>query len=175
MNTLHVILTIIAATLFTSCKIHFTETTRLRLEKSKDLSIEKIQFYNDMAIQMVYRSTTKNDAVKSGKVKFKDGFYHYQIDIPKNTKAVAKKWDKNELQIHFEDGNDTYLTFKNNRHQNWELYQLEVNQSDNEKFVSYDGKNMQLTKGSNSLLKIKKSLKKEKKKDKKRVKGLRVL
>ncbi|MGB0807276.1 MAG: hypothetical protein ACPGRC_11330 [Salibacteraceae bacterium] len=162
------------AVLISSCKIHFTESTRVRIENSDNLAMEKVQFYNHEPIRLVYKSTSKQDQIKSGKVKFKNGFYHYQVDIPKHTKAVAKAINKNQLNIQFEDGENKTFVFKNNLNQNWELYQLDVKRTVDGEFVEYDGKEMQIIHGSNSLLKIKKSLKIANEKERRKVKGLSV-
>jgi hypothetical protein len=159
---------------FASCKIHFTESTRVRLEKSENLTMDQVQFYNDQPIRLIYKSTSQNDQIKSGKVKFINGYYHYQIDIPKNTKAVAKQIDENQLNMQFEDGDQKTFVFKNNLNQNWELYQLDVQKTKDGEYVEYDGKKMQIVHGSQSVLKIKKSLKNANDKDRRRLKGLSV-
>jgi hypothetical protein len=136
--------------------------------------MSQVQFYNDTPIKMVFKSNSKNDAIKGGKVRFKDGFYHYHIHIPRNTKAVARESEENQLTVQFEDGNETFLIFENNMHQNWELYQMKSRKTDSGNFVNYGGKQMELTRGTNVLLKVKKSQKVENDKDRRRVKGLKV-
>lgn len=160
--------------LLSSCKVHFTESIRTRIESSDDQAMEKVQFYNDQPIRLVYKSTSSNDAVKSGKVKFENGFYHYQIDIPKNTKAIAKESAQGELQIQFEDGSEKVMLFRYSNHENEEIYELQVAQAKNGEFVKYDGKTMQLLRGSEAQLLIKKSLRKANEKERRKLKGVRV-
>ena len=122
----------------------------------------------------MYKSTSKNDAIQGGKVKFNNGFYYYHISIPKNTKAVAKVTHKNELQVYFEEGKKGYLTFKNGQRENWELYQLTTTLTDTGQYVTYDGNLMKVTNGNQALLKIKKSLKNVNDKKRRRLKGVKV-
>jgi len=165
----------VLASLTISCKVQFEESTRYRLETSNELTIEQVQFYNDKPIKLLYKSTSKNDAIKGGKVKFNNGFYYYHINIPKNTKSIAKSSNKNELHVYFEDGQKGFLTFKNSQNENWELYQLITTKTDTGTFVNYDGKQMQITNGDQAVLKIKKSLKNTNDKKRRRVKGLKVV
>lgn len=168
---------IIAGTLLiaaTSCKIHFTESTRLRIESAEDLTIDQVQFYNDAPIKLVYKSSSIDDKINRGKVKFKNGFYYYHINIPKHTKAVAKTDKVHEIQIFFEEGDHTYLTFENDQNKTGELYQLNATQTDSGLFVNYDGKVMQITEGNEALLQIKKSLKNVREKKKRRAKGVKI-
>jgi hypothetical protein len=163
------------ASLTLSCKVQFDESTRYRLESSDNLAIEQVQFYNDKPIQLLYKSTSKNDAVKSGKVKFNNGFYYYYINIPKNTKAIAKSPNKKELRIFFEEEQKGFLTFRVKTQENSELYLLNSAKTDTGFFVTYDGKQMQVTNGEQALLKIKKSQKNITDKKRRRVKGLKVV
>lgn len=157
-----------------SCKVHFTESTRLRIESSKDLTINQVQFYNDAPIRLVYKSSSMNDKINRGKVEFKNGYYYYHIRIPKHTKAVAKVDQAHLMQIFFEEGDDTFLTFKNDKNQNGELYQLNASETDSGLYVSYGGKSMKIVEGEGAFLEIKKSLKNVHEKKKRKLKGVKI-
>ena len=129
-----------------------------------------MQFYNDREIIIEYRTTSKDEIVKGGKVNFKEGYYYYQIKFPKKTPAVAKNLDKDRLKVYFESGEDRYLVFGAED----KFYTLLGNKKGNGFFVNFEGKDFKVIEGANAMLMIKKSDNVVVDVDKRKVKGVKV-
>ncbi len=166
-------LTLVLAAIMFSCstpKSYFTTPLRKKLETN----INKIQFYNDIEIVLEYKTSVKNEQIKSGKVEFKEGYYYYYITIPKETFAVAKSLDKERLMVYFETGNDRFLVFGDNVKDNDDFYQLYGSTTGNAFYVVFEGKNFKVIKGANAKLQIKKNLKVNVNTDERKVKGVKI-
>lgn len=89
----------------------FTQPHRERITSSPRMDVEKVQYYNDRDIRLVYKSKFGNETVSGGKVEFRDGYYIYTIEIKRMTPCVGKTHNANSMKIFFEEGN--YLMFRN--------------------------------------------------------------
>ena len=164
---------IAALLLFSACgKTYFTQSVKARVQRTSDANIEKVQFYNDKRIVLEYKTTARKDEVKGGKVTFKEGVYHYYIEIPENTHAVAKHVDETKMRVFFEDGEDRSLIFGTiNGKEYYQLFGLYKNK----KFtVEFEGRTFEIIEGSDAKLLIKKNLKIERETKVRKVKGVKV-
>ena len=89
----------------TSCsnKILFTQAYRNRVTSKKQLNVERLQYYNDRNIELVYRSSSAHESISGGKVEFKNGYYIYTIEIKKNTPCVVKWYNNNNKILNKHD------------------------------------------------------------------------
>lgn len=167
-----ILIAAIGGSLFlSSCKTHFTQTTRNRLDAGGPNRIERLQYYNDRAIELLRVTMSQEDAIKGGKVQFKDGFYYYRVTIPKVTPAIAKNLEPNSLQVYFEQGSDRYLVFRNF---NGEFYQLGGESKRGSFYVSFEGREFEVVKGGDALLLIQKRQAVEEESKKRTVKGVKL-
>jgi hypothetical protein len=140
--------------LFSSCKTHFTHTTRERLNKRGADTVEKLQYFNDRTIRLLNVSAEPpQDRIKGGKVEFKDGIYYYRVNFPKRTPAIAKNLEPKALKVYFERGTDRYLIFRNF---NGDFYQLGGERKGDAFYVSFEGKEFKVEEGGSALLEIQK-------------------
>ncbi|WOI23405.1 hypothetical protein [Nonlabens ulvanivorans] len=155
-----------------SCKpIYFYQTTRDRVQSSSKDNIEKIQFFNDEKITIVYRTASRDESITGGKVKFEEGYYNYYITFPKKTPAVAKDLDEKRLKVYFESGEDKYLVFGKYDDGKYGLYGIS---EDDGFYVNFEGKRFKVIEGKWAELIIKKNIKIDVESDKRKVKGVKV-
>ena len=160
---------------FTSCKpIIFTNSMRERIQSENENDIEKVQFFNDEKIVLVYQTISRDKSIKGGSVKFKNGEYYYYIKIPKNTPAIAKHLDNERLKVYFENGKNSYLIFGDNYKDDDEYYQLYGNRKGVVLYVDFEGKSFKVTEGIHSKLIIKKNIDSNVKADKRKVRGVKI-
>jgi hypothetical protein len=159
--------------LFSSCsgKTYFTEDIRKTVERASTSRIEKVQFYNDREIEIVYKTADASDKIEGGKVKFEAGFYYYYINFPKYTKAQGKYRDKTRLNAYFEQGEDRYLQFVRNSE---DFYQLAGFQETDGFYVYFENKKFKVIEGDFARLMIKKNYKENTEVKKRTVKGVKV-
>jgi len=174
MKKLKLILLISLIVSLNSCKTLFTESIRKTVQRTNLDRIEKVQFYNDREIEIVYKTSEAKDIVEGGKVKFKAGYYYYFIKFPKHTKAQAKHIDNERLKVFFEVGEDRYLIFGDSGNDKDEYYQLYGNDLGDGFYVNFEGKKFKVINGGQALLKIKKNYKEKTITDKRKVKGVKV-
>jgi hypothetical protein len=170
MKTLFII-TSTTLLLLTSCKVHFTESTRARIQEDTDLQLSQVQFYNDKPIKLEYKSASKNDNISKGKVRFKDGYFYHELKIKRHTKAIIKESVNHELLVFFENGQYSYLTFVPDPSSNH--YYLVLPNDTNDK-VSYDRQLMKIKKGKDTRLKVKAKHRSQHKKNKRKAKGVKL-
>lgn len=158
-----------------SCKpVYFTQAVRERIQSSDRKNIEKVQFFNDEKFILVHKTATKDENIKGGKVKFKNGYYYYYIKFPKRTPAIAKDfygYDKKRIKVYFEAGEDRFLTF--GKYDKRNTYGLYGEKKKDGFYVKFEGKSFRLLTGNPDLL-IKKNLNIDIKSDKRRVKGVKL-
>lgn len=161
--------------LLSSCKVYFNEATRQRIQANNTSDIERVQFYNDREIEIVYKTTSTDESISGGKVKFQDGYYYYTIKFPKKTPAIAEHLDSGRIKVFFESGEDRYLVFgKSDEDSPTSLYQLYGNSRDDGFYVNFEGKSMKVVRGSTAYLMMKKNVDVNVEEEKRRVKGVKV-
>lgn len=148
----------------------FTQPHRQRIAKSARMDVERIQYYNDRDIRLVYRSKFEDETITGGRVEFKDGYYVYTIDIKKMTPCVGKKVNERTLEIYFEEGN--FLVFKNFNDNPY--YLLSGKRHDGVFLVRYEGKWFRPEEGSNARLLFVQDRVLERKENYRRAKGVLV-
>ncbi len=150
----------------------FTQDVRERISSSGDDLVEKIQYYNDREIRLVYSSKSSSEKISGGKVKFKNGYYYYTVIIPKETPAVAKRIDSKALKVYFETGEDRYLVFRNfNKDPH---YQLGGSKESGNFTVQFEGKTFVAETGGGTRLLFKKSEAVKKAENSRKVRGVKV-
>lgn len=158
--------------MLSSCSpIYFTEYTRNRVQQSNTKNIEKIQFFNDTEISLVYKTSSGDEHIKGGKVKFQNGYYYYTISIPKKTPAIAEVLDEDRLKVYFESGENKFLVFGKTKNGRYGLYGFS---EEDGFYVNFEGKRFRVAEGSRSQLLIKEDIKSEVETDKRKVKGLKL-
>ena len=91
-------------------KSYFTVATREKVE-SKNISLDKLQFYIDRDVELRRELSSGEVKVSSGKIKFENGKYVHIILLRKYTPGVCTKIDDDKLDISFETGDGKFLTF----------------------------------------------------------------
>jgi len=150
----------------------FTQDIRGRLTSGGVNQVEKIQFYNDKEIRLVYTSTSNSEKISGGKVKFKNGYYYYTVIFPKETPAVVKSIDYKSLKVYFETGEDRYLHFGN--YNNAGYYQLGGSKESGRFKVDFEGKSFAVEFGADARLLIKKNQDIKKEENSRKVRGVKV-
>ena len=155
-----------------STKELFTQSYRERISGSARLNIEKIQYYNDRDIRLVYVSKIADETISGGKVEFKDGYYIYTIEIKRGTPCIGKASSMNSrsLKVYFEQ--DNYLMFRNFRGD--PHYQLAGERRDGVFQVKYEGKWFTTEEGGGARLLFVKNRTFEREEQRRRAKGLKV-
>lgn len=89
---------------------YFTADVRRRVE-SKNIPLQKIQFYVDKDLELRRELTAKDAKVNSGKVKFENGKYINIIKLKKYTKGVCTRTGERTIDVSFETGDGKSLSF----------------------------------------------------------------
>jgi hypothetical protein len=100
--------------LLSSCtaeKVLFTQEYRERIEASDKDNAERLQYYIDRDIELVFRSESSEGAVEEGEAKLMDGLYVYTVSFKKGTPAIAEQDEERMLRVYFEP--DRFLYFRN--------------------------------------------------------------
>lgn len=159
------------STISCSNKVLFTQSYRERVASTDKNNVEKLQYYNDRDIELVYRSSTADESIAGGKVKFEDGLYVYTIEIKRKTPCIAKWYDNDRaLKILFE--RDQYLVFRNFNEDTH--YQLGGKKNDGVFQVEYEGKWFTPEKGSTARLLFVENRETRREEETRRAKGLKV-
>lgn len=159
----------------------FTQTMRSRVEDKNTSDLERLQFYNDKRIVLVYTTSTKDNSIKAGKIEFVDGIYRYYVEIPRLTPCIAEPYNKNVLKVFFEAGQDHYLLFEEKKdveegmHKSYKgRYQLAISKQDDGIYVRFEGKKFRLVEGEGTVLLIDKNFRFEDDTERRKLKGVRV-
>jgi hypothetical protein len=165
--------------LFQSCGfIEFTHTARNEYE-TKNISLEKIQYYNSEKI-ILQRTVEKGEQVNlstSGKIIAEDGKQIEEIIFEQFTPGICVDTTENYLKIKFEEGDLNYLIFgigeNSNIKNNYGIYGYSWISTEGG-YTQYNGKKFKIVEGGNCLLMMKKSDKNTLQKESRNVKGLKV-
>lgn len=156
----------------TSCKVHFQESTRTKIEKEEQASLEDIQFYNDHTIKLYYKTQKKQSEVANGTVKFKRGSYVQMVKIPRNTPGIAEVRDDQSLNVFFDEKQTTPFVFSFSGP--GQGYSLQSDSVDGKFITNYDGIPMELIAGKSASLTIKKKDDVDRETSKQKLDGIRV-
>lgn len=104
------VITIVAISSCSSSKTYFTADTRNKVE-AKSITLDKLQYYIDKDVELKRELSSGTASVKSGKVIIENGKYINLILLKKGTKGVCTGINNNSLDISFEEGNSSSLTF----------------------------------------------------------------
>lgn len=156
MRTLLLMAFSIAGLLLSSCsnRILFTQQLRHNLYEN-ELNVEEVQFYNSKKIVLKRNLSVEETKLARGEIHLENGQYVEEIIIPKNTKGVVVKQERNALNIAFEEGEYRNLKFVVNENN---LYQISaINWENNHGKVVYDSLTYYIAPGGdNALLKVSK-------------------
>jgi hypothetical protein len=95
---------------FHVAKTPFTSKER-RLLESNDISLEKIQFYNDKKIVLKRELDSADTKVKSGLVQLENGKYINIVTLEKETPGTCTGVTDSSILVSFEDGDNSQMMF----------------------------------------------------------------
>lgn len=190
-----ILLTLATISLFSSCKVYFTEDLRNRIE-SNGYDLSKVQFYTSKEIYMTREINSSEAKLSQGQVKFEKGQYLEIIQIKKGTPGKCESASKGNLTLSFELGPNRRLNFENKEPQYpLNTYSLKPDNCDLKKYsrnisiggvvtqenfeekickISYDGKTYQVKYFNEPELLIKKKEVRRRQVKKRVAKGVRV-
>jgi len=158
-----------------SYKSYFTANTR-KLIESKNIPLNKIQFYVDKDITLERVVNSGSTEIKSGKVEIESGKNINIIVLKKNTPGVCTKINSNSLEISFEEGDGKSITFTETLSGKFNFYQVSA-----EKWIkdqgqlTYDGNKYYIqTAGSDAKLLINKKIIKNITVEQRKMKGIKI-
>lgn len=171
-------LMVITILFLTSCKpIYFTQSMRERVQRTNKKNIEKVQFFNDKKIVLVRKTTSEDEDITGGEVKFKDGFYYYYVTFPKKTPAIAKEYEQyldkenKYLKVYFESEANSYLPFGKYNDEQYGIYGIQKNDG---LYMDFEGKKFKMIEGKGVRLILNRNIDIDIKEKKRKVKGVRV-
>ncbi len=174
------ILCFVLITLFAvSCsnKVYFSNDMRVELE-NKRIELTKLQYYIDKDVILSREISSVDAKLTSGKVVFQNGKYFQNILLRRFTKGVCTGVYQKRMDIAFEQGDNKSIIFsipKLNNTSNIYILTNEGAFGNNSNFITYDGKQYQLSfKGTAPKLMINGKVIQNRKNDDRIMKGLKV-
>lgn len=163
---------------FSACrpKAYFTKGLKQEIE-SKNIPIEKVQFYLDREIELKRELSSEAAKVNVGKMEFVNGKYVQVIRFKKYTPGICIKEDSTQMLIAFEKGDEKYVTFKITPvDETIDAFTITGNKlSDSAKTITYDGKTYTIQgEGAQAKLLIKRKVADKMQVKTRKVKGLKV-
>lgn len=142
------IVTLIIGTLIlTSCGPELVPfTTKVEQETGLNKQqLSRVQFYNSSPI-VLYRELSQNRTeIVSGEVKIVDGKQVEEIVIAANTPGVMVSNTPERIGISFENGQDRFLVFGQNKHRSGAYTLLAKDWNQDIGSIQYDGKDYRVT------------------------------
>ena len=157
----------------TGCKSYFTHDKRNAVTSSNPKGVEKIQFYLDQDLTLMFVTSTVGEEIEGGKVTFEAGKYVWRVYFPKNTPCIATVLDEYRLKVSFEHGSSSYLVFGMGSDGKYYLYKNSLG-SNGTSGVVYDGKFLEVSDGGNVALIIREIINENTTRENKVIKGIRV-